>query len=665
MLFHTEKKDAIKRSTVYNISKNTNQFQPLVKKKDIVMFRVREIVPIPIYISDFSTKVETDVKKRIRIKNIPSYNNNNINIMNLPFEPIITETTKIFIDSEPNSPKIYRYDFTNMMDTYVKDMNLVTKNEMEESVIQPIVEKYLAQIIHDDSRVLLDDDDNKSDGAISKFEEMIEPAVARIVQRIIKYDYAEDTLKIGETSSLNLDINYDEVYDYELQEKNHFEEKKPPGMYNPMYNTPIGNEPFTTDDTMKILDIGLIYKMTTEDNKKFYDNDLRADFKNSRNWLRFGNGIETGSVIDMVLDKLHRKIYVVGHFKHVNRIPIDNVAVYDMREKTWSHVGHGVPSVATCVAVYEEEQIVFVGGVFTKVGKKGTQIFAHNIAAYHILQNKWTPLGEGLNRDCNTLVFDKTNKKLYAGGTFTQTGSQSLKYVGVYDLQSNTWSGLYGGEINGPCRTLLKPNDRDLYIGGLFTHVGHTDIHASYVAKYDLVNNTWSELSGGLQGYCNALAYDISENVLYVGGTFTSVGNQDTSWNAHHIAKYNLSDQTWAIMNGGVNDVVNSLSFDDVDHCLYVGGTFTHTYEENILLNRIGKYTPVNDKWSSLANHFQNTKISTDDDEGSDNVGLNGVCRVMNMDDKSLFVAGSFQIAGSITANSIVRYTMNRGVATS
>jgi hypothetical protein len=113
-------------------------------------------------------------------------------------------------------------------------------------------------------------------------------------------------------------------------------------------------------------------------------------------------------------------------------------------------------------------------------------------------------------------------------------------------------------------------------------------------------------------------------------------------------------------MNGGVNNVVNSLSFDEKDKCLYIGGAFTHTFEDNILLNHIGKFVPESDLWTPLANHFKNCKIPTDD-KGNDNVGLNGVCRVMNLDDTSLFVAGSFQIAGSITANSIVRYVVKRG----
>ena len=538
-------------------------------------------------------------------------------------------------------------------------MKTYIHKSLNEEIILPIVEKYLAKMIEEDSRVLMEKDADLSEGARSKFEEMIEPAVGRIVQRIIKYDYEQDKIGFNETASMNLDINYDEVYDYELQEKSQFEAPllvpQPPGMYNPMYETAIElTIPPETDMEMESF-----YKAKGDEGKVFYVNELRSEYK-SRKWIRFGNGIETGNVLDMVFDKTHRKIYIVGHFKHVNRIPIDNVAVYDVRENVWNHVGNGISSVATCVAIYEESQILFVGGVFTKVGKGETQTQANNIAAYYISENRWISLGDGLNRDCTTLVFDTKTEKLYAGGTFTQSGSLSMHYVGIYDLKSNTWTGLVGGEINGPCRCLMIANDTDLYIGGLFTHAGDTDIHASYVAKYDLEEHTWSDLAGGLQGYCNTLAYDATEGVVYVGGTFNSVGNKETSKDAHHIAKFIIDSQTWEKMKGGVNNVVNSLSFDEKDKCLYIGGAFTHTFEDNILLNHIGKFIPELDSWAPLANHFKNCKIPTDD-KGNDNVGLNGVCRVMNLDDTSLFIAGSFQIAGSITANSIVRYVVKRG----
>ena len=555
-------------------------------------------------------------------------------------------------------------DPKSIVESYV---NAKLQELPNQTTVEELVNKYLEKTIDEASVVDTTEDENEDDTcAKTKFEQLIEPAVARIVQRILKYDYSDKEYFTpdDDTKSVNLDIQYDEVYDYENQEKGHFEApsveykikapenaKPRPSILNPMLSSSLDVPADSPDLTMDV-----VYK---KEEPILYENELRSEFRSSRKWIRMGSGIEKGSVLDICMDRSNRRVYIVGHFKHVNRVAMENIAVYDMNIKGWHHVGDGVPGLATCITIYESSQILFVGGLFTKVGKGENQITAHNIAAYYILQKKWVNLGEGLNRECSTLYFDEESEKLYAGGSFTHSGDQKLNYVGIYDLATNQWTALYNGEINGPCRTVMKI-DQDLYLGGLFTHAGTSDCHVSYVTKYDLSTNTWTSLAGGLQGYCNALAYDPEEKAVYVGGTFTSVGDRNNSQDAHHIAKFYVDHQKWDTMLGGVNNVVHSLHFDTIHKCLYVGGNFTSTFESTAtVLNRIAIYIPYTQKWEPLPNHFPHCKISQEDD-GSDNVGLNGVCKVLNLDKKSLFIAGSFQIAGNITANSIVRYVVHR-----
>jgi hypothetical protein len=85
----------------------------------------------------------------------------------------------------------------------------------------------------------------------------------------------------------------------ERQEKGHFTDCEAKGnIYNPMYT----NEPTVynvVDDA--IVEMGSVYK--GEDSGSFhYENELRS-VVGDRRWNRFGNGIETGSVIDLFLDK--------------------------------------------------------------------------------------------------------------------------------------------------------------------------------------------------------------------------------------------------------------------------------------------------------------------------------------------------------------------------
>ena len=743
-VIHTSNIDEVKRSTSENISVNTNQNNPVVAGNRNVPFEIKrnaKIINFARLQSSSPSAAKTDedkndmikhdtIKKDMIIKNkVMEEETFNKRTMILPFSPLKTNDTDVFIDSEPNSPKKYNYDLIKpLIEKTIRNLELVkskvvaksgevvaksgevvaksgdelmaksgdevmaksddevmaksgdevmaksgevvvtnmTDNNnnnnstgvVSEEKIKPLVEKYMRQFIEEEDPSHHYDYEDIPDCATTTFEGLIEPAVARIVQRIIKYDYSHEKMSFmnDDNVSLNLNVDYDEVYDYEYQEKGQFEKKtpppeppeppEPPGMYNPMYDTTTSSTAIQNNNSVNIADV-----YNTNHCLENAKNYMR--FKpQSRLWIPFGNGIDKGNITDIAIDRIHEKMYIVGHFKHVNRTPIENVAVYDKKQRTWGNVGNGVPNIATCVAVHEKLQILFVGGLYTKVGKGSGQISAQNIAAYYILENKWVQLGEGLNRECNTIILDENNGKLYAGGTFTKSGEQALNYIGVYDLNTGLWSSLSGGEINGPCRTLLKINDQ-LYIGGIFTHVGHDDdIHASYVAKYDLEQNTWSDLCGGLQGYCNALAYDPTENVIYVGGTFISVGYRENSQEAHHVAKYNIGTQSWGTMLGGLNNVVNDLTYDPDEQCLYVGGKFTHTFEDNMLVNRICKFDKKQQKWLSLTNSI----VKHLNDEENDNVGFNGPCNIIKKDSNSVVIAGSFQIAGSITANSIVRY---------
>ena len=607
--------------------------------------------------------------------------------------PTIPEMPKVMSPEEIDQKIVQKLETLpnpqTIVESYVQSklQDIPTQKTIEE-----LVEKYLETVLRDTPSTVEPDNSTIIETAKSRFEELIEPAVGRIVQRIIQYEYqgkvflqpdghdstVEDYGNYGnadedndDAHSINLDIQYGEVYDNPTEgqfnatiietpdtmaiENPLMDRKKRKSIIEAITNP----SPIVRSEDTPNFDMSTVYQ---KEDKVMYENELRSEFRSSRKWVRLGNGIEKGSVLDVAMDRGNRRVYIVGHFKHVNRVAMENIAVYDITIRGWSQVGGGISGLVTCIAIYEKSQIIFVGGLFSKVGKGDEQVQAINIAAYYVKQKRWAALGGGLNRECSTLYFDESTETLYAGGSFTQSGTAPIHYVGLYDLATDTWSGLKNGELNGPCRTLCKV-DKDLYLGGLFTHagMGHSDIHVSYVAKYSMETNTWSSLSGGLQGYCNALAYDAEENAIYVGGTFTSVGDREHAQNAHHIAKYYVEHQKWDVMGGGVNNVVNSLCFDSTHNSLYVGGTFTALHEDagTTVVNRIANYIPYTQKWQALPNHFPRCKISQED-EGNDNVGLNGVCKVLSMDRKSLFIAGSFQIAGNITANSIVRYVIDR-----
>ena len=571
-------------------------------------------------------------------------------------------------DLEAHAKNMANMATKNDLEAHAKNMaNMATKNDLEahaknvatnlenqkQDILRVVDEKFRVLDMKDLTQKYLTDmitkgeksDHEDKDACHTTFEEIIEPAVARIIFRVMKYDRPHEQNEINSptNSQDEAHLDFGDVY-----ETNHS-----PLIDNPIYDAP--NVPENTLLEEAIVDLGSVYK---DEGPGMFKNELREMKENK--WKKIGRGgIDSGNVIDIFMDKKNKKIYIAGHFKHINKVPTENIAVYDMNAKTWKHVGEGIPQIASSLAVDEENEHVYVGGIFTKVGKGPTEVNANNVAMYSVKENKWYPLGDGLNRECNTIVFDPSDKKLYACGSFTKSGMKDVRYVGVYDINTKTWSPLEGGSVNATCRILIQSQkNSELYLGGLFTSANDESICLSYIAKYNLKTKEWHNLSGGLQGYCNTMTIDEEKNTLYVGGTFTSVGENETSLDAHHIASYNLTTHKWDDMEGGVNNVVQSIYFDIKSYSLFIGGTFTNTYEDDRTLNCIARFDLKTSKWHSLENYHSEAKNKEEMDESR--TGLDGACKVVSMDNKSLIIAGKFENAGNISVNSIARYALER-----
>ena len=504
-------------------------------------------------------------------------------------------------------------------------MNVVDIRELTEKYVRDMIEK-------DEDKEHTNDEESKT-----KFETIIEPAVARIIHRVMKYDNIETHEKsITDGDSMASSLDFQDVYS----------EKSPDKTENPYF----GKELTATKEDNIVIDMGTVYK---EENISLQSNELRTS--NYHKWSKLGNGVKNGNVIDMFMDKKRNKIYIAGHFEEVNGLPVENIAVYDLENKSWKHVGEGIPNVASSLAVDEENEILYVSGIFNKVGKGSSQISAINIAGYDLKKNTWFSLGEGLDKDCNTIVFDPTSKRLYAGGNFKQSGDKKMAHIGYYEFKTNAWFPIKGGSLNSAVRTIvLSPTKPEIYVGGLFTATDNNIIKLSYLGKYNLREEKWYGLSGGTNGSCNTMS--LSNDDLYIGGNFTRVGDKNDICSVNYVAKYCLKTKKWNDMNGGVNNIVQSLYYDTNAEVLYVGGSFTNISNDSLILNHIAKYIPKESKWCSLESYFDNMNI--DIESNKEKTGVDGICKVLSIDDKSLFIAGNFKNAGNISANSIARYAL-------
>ena len=116
-----------------------------------------------------------------------------------------------------------------------------------------------------------------------------------------------------------------------------------------------------------------------------------------------------------------------------------------------------------------------------------------------------------------------------------------------------------------------------------------------------------------------------------MGGNFTQAGGVS----ANRIAKYSPSTNTWSSLGQGTNSDVSSLAVLGSD--LYVGGWFTEA--GGVSANSIAKYSPSTNTWSSLGQY------------------TDGVAHVLAVLGSELYVGEVLWVTGSGTTHRIAKYS--------
>lgn len=222
------------------------------------------------------------------------------------------------------------------------------------------------------------------------------------------------------------------------------------------------------------------------------------------------------------------------------------------------------------------------------------------------------------------------NLNLTTGDINITLSPNTLNYV-TNDLDINSYIPLgLGANYNTTSSVYAVALDSvgNVYIGGTFTGVGN--ISANYIAKWD--GSTWSALGSGLNNNVNALAIDSNDHV-YAGGVFTTAGGSS----ANRIAKWDGS--TWTAIESGFNNNVNSVAIDSYNN-VYAGGIFSAT-SDGTLANCIAMWNGVT--WSALGS-------------GMSTSGTPNVAALAIDSSNNVYAGGNFTSAGGTPANYIAMW---------
>ena len=220
---------------------------------------------------------------------------------------------------------------------------------------------------------------------------------------------------------------------------------------------------------------------------------------------------------------------------------------------------------------------------------------------WNVTTQTWFVLGSGsgTNGLVLTLAFDSSKQILYVGGKFTTngSGSLSLNYIGGYFISNQTWFPLGTNSSNGIVNNgfvfvdalTFDNSNKILYIGGQFSNVsGSFSSPVNNIVGYNTTTETFFTLgqgsNNGIIGRVLSIAFDSVSGVLFVGGAFAKTGN---NIRVNNIAGFNTTNQTWFAFGTGSGVGVNAggifaIVYDSVSKSIIIGGRFSSTYNVDV-----------------------------------------------------------------------------------
>jgi hypothetical protein len=288
---------------------------------------------------------------------------------------------------------------------------------------------------------------------------------------------------------------------------------------------------------------------------------------------------------------------------------------------------------------------------------------AKNIAKWTPSTSSWSVLGDNTKYGANGTISTSTsssissiaidtNKNLYVGGTFTTVSNSTIvstnstnKIVSSSTIEFNSASSpalitgmsFYLTSITGVTTLYYiisitsQTNiniDKSITLSPNTTISFFLDTSANNIAKWTPSTSAWSALSSasinGVSSTVNSVAIDSSNNV-YVGGSFTKLGDNKTI--ANYIAKWDTSKWstvggqiTSTILNGTLNglpDIASALAINKSTNAIYASaianGTtnFYQLFSDYINLNYNGNLIYqlyLNGQIASIYTNNQNGK---------------------------------------------------------
>jgi len=364
-------------------------------------------------------------------------------------------------------------------------------------------------------------------------------------------------------------------------------------------------------------------------------------------WARIWGG---GGSISAVVSDGSGGYYIGGSFSEVQGHAAENLAHIKSSgevDTTWLPKANGEVK-----ALAVSGEIVYVGGTFTTIG---TNSAARNrVAALKASgaagageATSWNPKASA---EVKALAI--SGERVYVGGTFTTIGSTVVTRDRIAAIKTNAGATAtaeatsWNPSASAAVTALALSGTSIVYVGGSFETIGTNAVTRDRIAAIDTnaeatataEATSWNP--NATSGEVTALALS-GTSVVYVGGTFTTIGSTAVTRNRIAAIKTNPEGTATAeatSWNPNANAAVKALVVSA--STVYVGGSFT----------TIGSTAVTRDRIAALKTNAEAT--ATAEATGWNPNAINGEVKALAVSGTVVYAGGTFQ---SIGLNSQVR----------
>lgn len=277
--------------------------------------------------------------------------------------------------------------------------------------------------------------------------------------------------------------------------------------------------------------------------------------------------------------------YAGGEFITIDGQNRNRVAAINISD---GHVTNWNPNADSTVrALMLSGNLLYVGGDFANIGGQGR---AH-IAALNTLMNSnnassWNPIADN---NVHSIVI--AGNIVYTGGEFNVIDGQTRHRIAALDATASappyvtSWNPNAGSIVRA-----LALSANIVYVGGDFTTIDGQN--RNYIAAINASNGHAASWDPSASSNVRALA--VSGNTIYVGGDFMNIGSRSRNRIAALDANSNIATAWNPNAGGSVNAI--ALAGTLSDNSVFAGGSFTTVGGQN--RQGLAAFSVLNSEWT-------------------------------------------------------------------